>query len=213
MKFYIEITLTPKNDFIFSKLWSQLFTQIHLGLVENQNNLKQFTIGISFPEYKFKNNYGFLGNKCRLFCENRSILEQFSIEQKLIRLNEYVHYSEITSVPQKLLGYAIYRREQTKTNPERLARRYAKRHNLDFEVAFNSVIKPQKLDENNNQYSRNFRYSEMEPRLINFPFIQLFSLSGKKNFTLRISKTVASNFVPGEFNSYGLSSTSTVPEF
>ena len=97
-------------------------------------------------------------------------------------------------MPEKLTGYAIYQREQPKANKERLARRYAKRHNEDYDTAV-------------------LRYREMVHKTIASPFISLKSLSGDREFCLWIKKSVMAEPSGATFSTYGLSAVSTVPEF
>ncbi len=97
-------------------------------------------------------------------------------------------------MPEKLTVYAIYQREQPKTNKAQLARRYAKRHNVDYDTAL-------------------MCYSEMAHKTIASSFIHLKSLSGDQKFCLWIKRTVVTEPSGMVFSSYGLSAVSTVPEF
>lgn len=194
MKHYLEITLLPNPDINLLALWSKVFQQIHLGLVEIQDDQKRAPIGVSFPEYISGEKYSVLGSKLRLFAQNESTLTRFDVAKWLIRLSDYVHCTGIRSVPDKLKGYALYQREQPKTNKERLARRYANRHHIDYDAAIQ-------------------RYSDMEYKLIPTPFIRLKSLSSDKIFCLWIKKKIAAEPSGNTFSSYGLSASATVPEF
>jgi CRISPR-associated endonuclease Csy4 len=214
MKHYLEITLIENSDINLFSLWSKVFQQIHLGLVEMQDDQGRVPIGLSFPDYVTGEKYSLLGGKLRLLAKDEATLGQFNATKWLSRLSDYVHCTSIRPVPEKLIGHAIYQREQPKTNKERLARRYAKRHNLDYETAFNSTID---LMTNkappNPDYQMQFRYSEMAHQTITTPFIRLKSLSGDQEFCLWIKKTVVSDPLEGTYSSYGLSSSATVPEF
>lgn len=194
MKHYLEITLLTNPDINLFTLWSKVFQQIHLGLVEMQDEQKRAPIGVSFPEYIIGEKYSVLGGKLRLFAQNESTLNRFDATKWLIRLSDYVHCTGIRSVPEKVNGYAVYQRDQPKTNKERLARRYAIRHHIDYDTAIQ-------------------RYSGMEHKLIPTPFIRLKSLSSDRAFCLWIKKTMASEPSNGAFSSYGLSTSTTVPEF
>ena len=194
MKFYLEITLLPNPEVGRNFLWSKVFQQIHLGLVEMQDDQGRVPIGLSFPEYVIGEKYSLLGGKLRLLAKDEATLSQFNASQWLSRLRDYVHCTSIRPVPEKLTGYAIYRREQPKTNKERLARRYAKRHNVDYGNALRC-------------------YSSMAHQTITVPFIRLNSLSSDKAFCLWIKKTVVSEPAGSTFSSYGLSAVSSVPEF
>lgn len=206
MNRYIEITLLPNTDINLFSLWSKVFQQIHLGLVEMQNDQKQVPIGVSFPEYVTGEKYSVLGGKLRLFAEDEATLAKFDAAKWLSRLTDYVHCTSIRPVPDKLTGYAIYQRQQPKTNKERLARRYAKRHKLDFETALNGTVVLR-------DQSTQFRYCDMPQPTIKTPFIRLQSLSSEQTFCLWIKKTLVSESAIGHYSSYGLSATATVPEF
>ncbi|WAR46884.1 type I-F CRISPR-associated endoribonuclease Cas6/Csy4 [Methylomonas rapida] len=212
MNYYIEITLLPAPDFSLFKLWSRAFEQLHLGFVENQDDQKRVPIGLSLPEYKMGEKYGVLGSKCRLFAADIARLERFNAPQRLARLSDYVHCTSIRPVPAKVAGYAVYRRERPKTNPERLARRYAKRHGMDLETALTTTVELQ-APTGDASYSTTFRYADMPVPSVALPFIRLQSLSGGQTFCLWIAKTEVAAPVAGSFSAYGLSGAATVPEF
>ncbi len=194
MNYYLEITLLPNTDLNLFSLWSKSFQQIHLGLVEMQDDQGRIPIGVSFPEYVSGEKYSVLGGKLRLLANDEVTLSRFNASQWLSRLSDYVHCTSIRHVPEKLTGYAIYQREQPKTSNERLARRYAKRHNVDYDTALQ-------------------RYSTMAHKTIATPFIRLKSLSSDQEFCLWIKKTVVAELSGRKFSSYGLSAESSVPEF
>lgn len=194
MNYYVEITLLPNSDINLFSLWSKVFQQIHLGLVEMQDDKSQVPIGVSFPEYVIGEKYSLLGGKCRLFAQDETRLARFDTAKWLARLSDYVHCTGVRPVPTKLSGHAVYRRVQPKTNPERLARRYAKRHGISLDEALS-------------------RYCNMESVSIQMPFIRLKSLSNKEEFCLWIAKVMATEATSGSFSSYGLSATTAVPEF
>lgn len=194
MKHYIEITLLENPDINLFSLWSKVFQQIHLGLVEMQDDQGRVPIGLSFPEYITGEKFSLLGGKLRLLAKDEATLSQFNAAKWLSRLSDYVDYTSIRPVPEKLTGYAIYQREQPKTNKERLARRYAQRHNVDYETAL-------------------MCYSKIAQQTITTPFIRLKSLSGDQEFCLWIKKTMVAEASGATFSSYGLSAVSSVPEF
>ena len=194
MGFYCEITLLPNPEVNINFLWSKVFQQIHLGLVEIQDDQGRVPIGVSFPEYVVGEKYSVLGGKCRLFAPDEATLARFNAAKWLVRLNDYVHCTGIRPVPEKLAGYAVYQRQQPKTNKERLARRYAGRHSVDYDTAL-------------------MRYNSMAHQTITAPFIRLKSLSGNQVFCLWIKKTVVVEPSGSTFSSYGLSAESSVPEF
>lgn len=212
MKHYIELTLIANTDTNAFSLWSKLYQQLHLALVEMQDQHQHVPIGLSFPEYRMNEKYGVLGCKCRLFAAEPTTLERLNLAHWLVRLSDYVHCTSIRPVPDKLTGYAIYRRERPKTNPERLARRYAKRHGLDLDTALNITVEL-KTPVGDAAYPTTFRYADMAVPSVALPFIRLQSLSRGQTFCLWIAKTEVGAPVAGSFSAYGLSSAATVPEF
>ena len=215
MKSYLEITLLPNPEVGVNFLWSKVFQQIHLGLVEIQDDQGQVLIGLSFPEYVIGDKYSLLGSKLRLFANDEGMLNQFDAVKWLARLSDYVHCTSIRPVPEKIIGYAIYQREQPKTNPERLARRYAKRHGVDFDTALNGLVDLKSTEKPlNADFKIQFRYCEMTKKNISSPFIRLKSMSSEQVFCLWIKKISADTQSSAtNFSSYGLSTISTVPEF
>lgn len=194
MNYYQELLLLPQEEIPIHFLWSKVFQQIHLGLVEMQDGQRRVPVGVSFPEYVVGEKYSVLGGKLRLFAQEESTLARFDAARWLARLSDYVHCTSIRSVPEKLTGYAIFQREQPKTSKERLARRYASRHNIDYDAAL-------------------LCYSRMAHNFVLTPFIRLRSLSSNKTFCLWIKKTVTAESSSDTFSSYGLSASASVPEF
>jgi len=213
MKYYLEITLLPNEEIPIHFLWSKVFQQIHLGLVEMQDAKRRVLIGVSFPGYVANDQFTTLCSKLRLFAQDEATLARFDAPKWLARLSDYVHCASIRPVPDKVAGYAIYRREHAKTNPERLARRYAKRHDLDFDAAWNGVVELRSDSKGGETYPKSFRYCDMSDKRIATPFIRLQSLSNGQSFCLWIKKVTVAESSSGEFSSYGLSATATVPEF
>lgn len=213
MKFYLEITLLPNPEVGIHFLWSKVYQQIHLGLVEMQDGQGRVPIGVAFPEYVRGDKYGVLGGKLRLFAEHEATLSEFNTRHWLARLSDYVHCTNIRPVPEKLSGYAIYQREQPKTSKERLARRYAKRHGMDLVTALHSTIDLTVKPPSDAAYKTQFRYCEMPQKAVTTPFIRLQSLSGGQTFCLWIKKTVVAGPSGATFSRYGLSAVSTVPDF
>lgn len=194
MKFYQELTLIPDVDVSLNFLWSKLYTQLHLALVENKAQHGTICVGIGFPDYKQVENNITLGKKIRVFAPDEVSLQQLELSRWLVRLTDYVHYTGIRTVPTRANSFAIYQRYQPKSNSERLARRYAKRHNLTTEEAL-------------------AHYAKYREKRCNLPFIRLKSLSNEHQFRLFIERKLVNELVNQGFNTYGLSSVSSIPEF
>ena len=199
MKFYQEITLLPDAETSVYFLWHKIFQQIHFALVNIKNADNKVSVGISFPEYvnssdKTQNQ---LGSKIRLFAETKEELEKLNIEKYLARFSDYIHSTKIRPTPlAKVQEYAVFSRWSVDLNPERLARRYAKRNGVSYEEALGRY--------------ENFK-EKAKP-----PYVQLKSVSGKRDFRLYISKKIVERPQSGLFTCYGLSpaeAIATVPIF
>ncbi len=205
MKNYVEITLLPNADIALYFLWQKVYQQIHIGFASIKKEDDTIPIGVSFPGYDSEKNH--LGNKLRLFAENKEKLQVLDIHKCLNRLLDYVHISSIKEVPANIESFALFKRQQVKSSITRLARRKAKRHGIDFETALASL-------------------SEFEEKQTKAPFIQMESLSTENKtisddaadnvrhkFRLFIVKHSFDQSQQGTFNCYGLSQQATVPWF
>ncbi len=215
MNYYQEITLINSIEGSLFKLWSKLFMQVHLALVEAKNNDNLVNVGISFPEYQVfeKNGKSFtiLGSKLRVFANQRTELEQLDLQQKLSRLLDYVHIRSISAVPKPTKGHLTVNRFRQDGNMERLTRRYAKRKNISFERAKQEQVA---------NYAAKHKVSIEKalesyenPKLQNHPYIIMDSLSSSNKFSLEITQTTVDQPQGGLFNTYGMSATTTVPHW
>ena len=113
-----------------------------------------------------------------------------------IRLANYVHITSIRAVPGGVNTYASFQRYQPSKmrSKERMARRRAKYTKTSYEEAL-------------------AYYQDWQPMKVSKPFIRLKSLSSGHECCIFIRKEKA-DFLRNEgFNSYGLSKTSSVPDF
>lgn len=197
--FYLEFTLI-KNDKSIYECWTLLFNQVHLSL-STFSNMGICSLGVSFPTYYFKENddrtVARLGDNLRIF-GNFETLKIFE-KDLLNRLDKFypnwqddLHKKSIKAVPDTH-QYAVFSRYYAKDIQE-VAKEFAKHKNISLDKALihcqTHKAKPKK-----------------------YPFVALNSLSSQKRFNLYIVKTLVKKQVAGEFNTYGLSSTATVPEF
>ena len=193
MQHYIDITLLPNDEIGHYFLWGKLYQQVHLALVEQG----QEKIGVAFPEYS--KSQPRLGRKLRLFASNGQVLEQLNLSKWLSRLLDYCHLSSIRVVPSET-KHVVFSRQQCVTNPERLARRRAKRQGETFEQAM-------------------AHFAGFEGDLSNLPFVELESLSTSREsennhrFKLFVNHRICAAAKAGAFNTFGLSKTATVPWF
>ena len=195
LKFYQEITLIPaitdgvSEDYI----WSELFRQIHLALASqmNKKNKKKSHIGVSFPQYS-AGKYARMGNKLRLFANTKEELVELNLYKWLRSFGDYVHIRNISSVPQTITEFAIYKRYHHKGSVVSKAKRYAKRHNISVEQAESLFpVSNRKI----------------------YPFISIFSETDKMDYPLYVKRSACDTLIQKGFNSYGLDGQSSVPEF
>ena len=195
MSHYQELTLLQHEEVPLFALWGKVYVQIHLALTELQAALGTGKVGVAFPEYRFDAavQMGRLGSKLRVFADDAAILQQLNLSQHLRRYADYVQLSAVAAVPAEH-GLACYARVQVKSGAERATRRLIKRHpELNYET---ELARLQALSVHSA-----------------LPFIQLNSLSSKQTFRLFIAKSASCAAQTGDFGSYGLSNTATVPDF
>ncbi len=193
MKFYIEITLLPSVEIPKYFLWEKVYQQVHLALVEIQDSEGKVTVGSSFPEYDADLHQ--LGKKLRLVAPFQEDLGRLNIREWLSRLTDYVHITNIREVPKNISGYVFFKRVQTKSSNQRLAKRKAKREGISFDKALLA------LDKHKERTSK-------------APFIHIKSLSSGTRYRLMIDCVgTKENGSTVNFSTYGLSSKSSVPIF
>ncbi len=221
MRFYQEITIIKTPEISPSIIWSKLYMQLHLALVERQNTDKTVNIGVSFPEYKYseKEDLGSmsLGTKLRIFAHSEVELQQLDLTKWLERLTDYVHIKSIRAVPESVNSYLLVKRYRVDTNLERITRRFMQRESkrLGKELSFNEAkaLQNQRFAKNNEITLKQAEQHYKQPKVKNLPFIRLKSLSSSEEYSLLIEQTRAEQHCTGSFNTYGLSSKSTVPHW
>jgi CRISPR-associated endonuclease Csy4 len=195
MRYYIELTLLPNPEIDLYFLWSKVFQQVHLGLVERQDEQNQSMIGVTFPEYKQEARFATLGSKLRLFSPSQTELEAFDVRRWLDKLTDYVHITSIRSVPEKVTNYVACQRIQPKTGKDRLVKRFIKRHQ--------DMTQEQAL----------VHYEVFVDEQLTLPFIQLQSLSSGHQFRIWIQQRIVAVAREGKFSCYGLSADTALPHF
>ena len=180
MTHYIEITLLSNQKVSLYFLWSRVFSQLHLAMVENKRTIdgKDYSpVGVSFPKYRVDaNRDGFfsLGEKMRLF-GSQADLTALRLDHWLARLLDYVHKTEIKPVPNdKTIGFVTVARYRPKANNEALARRRARRKGESLEVALHHFE------------TRELEWKKLEWK--NLSFIQTKSQTTQKLFSLCIDQ-------------------------
>jgi CRISPR-associated endonuclease Csy4 len=199
MKYYLDITLLPDTEISLGFIWFKVYQQVHIALAENKSGDNQSDIALSFPQYFEKDKTFPLGNKLRLLSPTTDLLDKLSITTWLKRFTDHTHVTSIKAVPEPVIEYACFSRKQVTTNPSRLARRRAKRHEESFEQAL--------------QHYASFEYKETK-----LPYINVKSLTKDEQFKLFIDCELGKQAKGVIFTCYGLSTRelskqATVPWF
>lgn len=192
MNYYVEATLLPGVDVGLYFLWEKVFQQIHKGLVKMKDPNGKVPVGLSFPEYSAEKCQ--LGSKVRLFASDKTTLDKLNPKNLLSDYLDYVHLTQERIVPDGVDSYANYKRQQPKTSVERLARRKARREGISKDSAL-ELLKP------------------FQEKRVATPYINMHSKSSRHRFKLFILKHESRSPVDEGFSCYGLSGSSTVPEF
>ncbi|MCU4480905.1 type I-F CRISPR-associated endoribonuclease Cas6/Csy4 [Acinetobacter ursingii] len=197
MQYYIELTLLPNEDASAYFLWSKVYTQLHIAFAEQADEDGKISYGVSFPKYRLiqQKKLGYLGDKIRIFADSVEALEQLNLTHWLARLQDYVHILSTRKVPKdKINGYATYFKVNPKLTVEQRVVHQAKRRGISIEEA-----------------QEHFKALDLMETFE--PYINMKSQTNDMNFRLIIGKKCIDEANIGKFGSYGLSRTSTVPEF
>lgn len=184
MNYYRDITLLPDTEIGHHFLWEKVFGQVHLALVEAKNEDERSPFGVTFPAFKADKHR--IGNKLRIFSDSEECLTSLNLDDYLNRLSDYVHVTSIRTVPEKVSDYIRFRRLQTKTSPERLARRDAKQGNLSIHEAIK-------------------KHKDFIPQYTDAPYIWVNSLSSKQRYPFFIVAEKVTYPNEQQFSLYGLS--------
>lgn len=187
MKHYIEIRLQPDQEFPLNLLMNALFAKLHRGLVEWGDN----RIGISYPEHDEEKPA--LGKRLRLHGSEQSLSELMN-HNWLQVMNDHVMATEVKPIPTPK-GFRKVHRVQVKSSPERLRRRYMRRHQVDEQSALKAI-------------------PDTVKKTLALPYVQIRSQSTGQRFRLFIKHgPIEEQPVEGLFNHYGLSPEATIPWF
>lgn len=188
MDSYIDIRLLPDPEFAQNQLMSALFAKLHRALAQRRTH----DIGVSFPRTQAKPHT--LGDRLRLHGTTQA-LEALMALDWLSGMRDHASIAELRPAPAGT-QYRVVRRVQSKSSPERLRRRLAKRHDLSEEQARERIP------------------DTTEGRLLKLPFVSLRSQSTGQNFRLFVEHgELLEQPLAGTFTTYGLSNDATVPWF
>lgn len=180
---YIDIQIQPDAEMRENVLMNKVFTKLHKALFD----LKNTSIGISFPEYKV-----LLGRKIRLH-GNSSMLNDLQGLNWLGGLSGYCKISEILPVPQNAQYRVISRKQSTMTNAK-----------------LNRLIKRGTIPEDNIRAYK----AKMFTKGLDNPYLELYSTSNNQLHRRYIQfGELLTTPIEGSFDDFGLSKTGTVPWF
>lgn len=196
MNYYLELTIIGNPELTPYQIWSKLYTQLHLAFVEQKDAQGKTVYGVSFPQYRTlaDKKIAYLGYKLRVFAPTEQALSALNLNKWLERLTDYIHISSIRSVPNDIKGYANYYRATPKMILDERITHQAKRHGVPYHKAAE-------------------RFENYKEQSLVYPHIQLTSQTNHQSYPLYIGKQTAEVLTDGRFGTYGLSRTSSVPEF
>ncbi|ENV79713.1 type I-F CRISPR-associated endoribonuclease Cas6/Csy4 [Acinetobacter ursingii] len=197
MLYYLEITLLEQEEIPLHLIWSKVYTQLHIAFVEQADEEGKISYGVSFPKYRLiqQKKLGYLGDKIRIFADSVEALEQLNLTHWFARLQDYVHVLSARKVPEdKINGYAAYFKVNPKLTVEQRVVHQAERRGISIEEA-----------------QEHFKALDLTETFE--PYINMKSQTNDMSFRLIIGKRRVDEANIGKFGSYGLSRTSTVPEF
>ncbi|MEM9101265.1 MAG: type I-F CRISPR-associated endoribonuclease Cas6/Csy4 [Pseudomonadota bacterium] len=183
MEHYIELFVLPDPEFTDAMLMSALFSKLHRYLGKNG----QGKVGVSFPKATKKS----LGNHLRLH-GNEAQLGDIKKDTWLAGLSSFVEASEVLSVPDTVEYYCI----------QRVQRKTA--HNKRKRVVSKGWLSEQEAQE---------KFPDEAEQLCKLPYVQIKSLSNSNAFKLFIQQSPQREKREGQFSSYGLSASATIPWF
>ena len=188
---YIDLHLRPDPEATPTHLLAALYTRLHRALAAAQTAPVGPGIAVGFPGYD--GSCHTLGDCLRLY-GSEAALQPWAAGTWLGSLRDHVRATAPLPVPAHT-AHRMLRRIQVKSSPERLRRRLMKRHQLSEEQAHQ-------------------RIPDSVGRMTDLPYVQLASTSTAQQFKLFLALGPAlAQPQAGNFNTYGLSATATVPWF
>lgn len=194
MDTFQDLRILPSPDFTGSELLSAVFQNVHKALAAHGHG----QVGVSFPQYSIERIIDghtkcppSLGSIIRLHGLARNLAVVVA-EPCLARLRDYIQIAPPQSVPQSPC-YRSVRRVQAKTSAARLLRRSVRKGWITEAEA-------------------SARLKLANDVKLNLPYLQLSSASTGQRLRVYIELgPIMDRPIEGEFSSYGLSSTATIP--
>ena len=200
---YVDLIVQPDPEFGSAMLMSALFAKLHRALVaaEQATHSGSAGVGVGFPGHD--DGVPTLGTHLRLH-GSQAALAALMATPWLRGVRDHLAdpAPPVRPVPDVVIGYRTVRRVQVDSNPERLRRRWLRRHpGMDDAAALQHI--PDTLGQR-----------------LPLPFVQLNSLSTGQAFRLFVAhgplqpQADAVENVRPHFNAYGLGvQSATIPWF
>ena len=187
MDHYVDVRALSDPEISAAHVLNVVANKLHSALVAMRSN----DIGVSFPGFSLEPVS--LGNTLRLHGRKDRLADLLDTGF-LHLLKDYIQVSDISPVPEDAV-HRVVRRVQVDSSVDRIRRRQMRRHGWTEEEARR-------------------RISDSAERRLQLPYLRMRSGSTGRPFRLFIEhKDCRSTPIIGEFNSYGLSTTATVPWF
>ena len=185
---YLDLQLRPDPETAPSQLLAALYTRLHRALAAQCST----DIAVSFPDYSDQRHT--LGERLRLH-GSEAALQPWAMGAWLGSLRDHVSSTAAPLPVPARAAHRALRRIQVKSSPERLRRRLMKRHQLSEAQARE-------------------RIPDSVGRVTDLPYVPMASTSTAQQFKLFLALGAAQPQPhTGDFNTYGLSATATVPWF
>jgi CRISPR-associated endonuclease Csy4 len=187
MNHYLDLRIQPDPEFTEVVLRAALIQKLHRALVQTRLT----DVGIGFPKWVVETHK--LGNLTRLHGSQQS-LQTLQATDWLRGMRDHLVIGDVQLAP-ATSEHRHIKRLRPVVNMERIKRRQLRRH--PDQVA--------EIEE---------RFKGAHAQKIKAPLIRLYSSSTGETFPLLLELGPSSkDAVAGSFNSYGLSTTATVPWF
>ena len=187
---YIDLQLRPDPETAPAQLLAALYMRLHRALAAQGS----IDIAVSFPGYSDQRHT--LGERLRMF-GSEAALQPWATGAWLGSLRDHVS-GMAAAAPLPVPAHAAHRtlrRIQVKSSPDRMRRRLMKRHQLSETQARE-------------------RIPDSVGRVTDLPYVPMASTSTAQQFKLFLELGAAQpQPQTGDFNTYGLSATATVPWF
>lgn len=196
---YVDLSLLPDPEFPANQLMNALYAKLHRALCDlREADPDHPGVGVSFPAHSQEGSLG-LGTCLRLHGPAHTLA--LLMEQAWLKgMRDHLAQAQplVQAVPPHCLGHRLVHRVQVQSSPERLRRRWLKRHG--GETFADEAAQ---------------RYPDQVAQRLRLPYLQLRSRSTGQQFLLFIQHgPVLPEPVQGSFSNYGLSlQGSTVPWF